>query len=71
MKLFRQIRYDASGAVAVEFALWTVGLFLLVAAALRKDEGCRTMRGRTKQERTTVAAALRKDEGDTPVYMTE
>ncbi|MAF28534.1 MAG: hypothetical protein CL820_05505 [Croceicoccus sp.] len=34
MKLFRQIRYDASGAVAVEFALWTVGLFLLVAAGL-------------------------------------
>ena len=34
MNLFRQIRDDDSGAVAVEFALWTVGLFFLVAAGL-------------------------------------
>lgn len=34
MKLFRKIRDDEGGAVAVEFALWTVGLFFLVAAGL-------------------------------------
>lgn len=34
MRPFRQLREAEDGAVAVEFALWTVGFFLVIAVAL-------------------------------------